>query len=53
MSRSLNGANIGRRTIGLLLPACRWNQLSADSTQALSRSRKFSWLMRCDRVSSE
>ena len=34
-------------------PARRWNQVSALSSQLLSRSRRFSWLMRCERVSSE
>ena len=34
-------------------PARRWNHASAPSSQALSRSRRFSWLMRCERVSSE
>jgi hypothetical protein len=54
MSRSRNGANIGGA--GSLTGDPRafdWNQRSTPSSQALSRSRRFSWLTRCERVSSE
>jgi hypothetical protein len=48
------GANIGGREVAGLRPvACVSNQASAPSSQALSRWRRFSWLMRCERVSSE
>ena len=50
---SVNGANIGRRTTLSAAPAPCWNQASAPSSQRRSRSRRFSWLMRCERVSSE
>ena len=47
-------ANIGARTGALGdTPACVWNHRSAPSSHAGSRSRKFSWLTRCERVSNE
>jgi hypothetical protein len=48
--------NIGggaRPVSGTLRPELRANQRSYSSSQALSRRRRFSWLMRCERVSIE
>ena len=53
-SRRRNGVNIGgRERLGFSPVACSSNHISALSSQALSRWRRFSWLMRCERVSSE
>ena len=53
-SRRRNGVNIGgRAALGLTPVACSSNHISALSSHALSRCRRFSWLMRCERVSSE
>ena len=54
MARSRNGANIGGAGSFTGWPAAwDWNQRSTPSSQALSRSRRFSWLTRWERVSSE
>ena len=44
---------MGGRFVLAAAPACAWNHVSAPDSQAPSRSRKFSWPIRCDRVSSE
>lgn len=51
MSPSRNGANIGARPGAP--PARDWNQSSAAPSHSGSRRRRFSWLIRWLRVSSE
>jgi hypothetical protein len=52
ISRSENGANMGARRAPLA-PACAWNHASADPSHSGSRRRRFSWLIRCERVRRE
>ena len=54
ISRSLNGANIGGAVLFDLPSVARFqNQRSTVSSHSRSRRRRFSWLMRWLRVSSE
>jgi hypothetical protein len=54
MPRSRNGVNMGgRAALGLWPVARSSNHISAPSSQDLSRWRRFSWEIRCDRVSNE
>ena len=50
----LGGKEIGRLTgAPSATPAWVWNQVSADFSHSASRIRRFSWLIRWLRVSSE
>ena len=52
--RKRKGVNMGgRAALGLWPVACSSNHISAPSSHALSRWRKFSCEMRCERVSKE
>ena len=54
MPRKRNGTNMGARACVAALPvAVVSNHFSAPSSHVLSRARRFSWLIRCDRVNSE
>ena len=44
---------MGGRTGAFGTPARSWNQRSALRSHPGSRRRRFSWLIRCERVSSE
>jgi hypothetical protein len=54
ISRNLKGANIGGAVLFERPSVARFqNQRSTPSSHSRSRSRRFSWLMRWLRVSSE